>query len=154
MGMSFINWVGFTMLVLALFLNELFLGINRIRNVITGETADQAVAQLDGFVFAFDRVSGQPIWPIEERPVDTKSEVPGEVVYPTQPFPTKPPPFELQGSTEENLIDFTPELRRRAGGAPRRLRRAPRREQHLGERREPWLRPAPLPRGDRSGARL
>ena len=53
------------------------------------------------------------MWDIEERPVP-QSDVPGEVTAATQPFPTKPAPFDLQGSTEENLIDFTPELRAQA----------------------------------------
>ena len=58
----------------------------------------------------FDRATGEPVWPIEERPV-AASTVPGEWTALTQPFPTKPPPFDLQGATEENLLDFTPELR-------------------------------------------
>ncbi len=66
-----------------------------------------------GFVYVFDRVTGEPVWPIEERPVP-QSTVPGEVSSPTQPFPTKPPPFGAQGVTEDDLIDFTPELRARA----------------------------------------
>ena len=75
----------------------------------------KAVAQITktGFTFVFDRVTGKPVWPIEERPVP-QSTVPGEKSSPTQPFPTKPAPYELQGSTEENLIDFTPELRAEA----------------------------------------
>ncbi len=75
----------------------------------------KAVAQITktGFTFVFDRVTGKPVWPIEERPVP-QSTVPGEKTSPTQPFPTKPAPYELQGSTEENLIDFTPELRAEA----------------------------------------
>ena len=75
----------------------------------------KAVIQVSkqGFTYAFDRKTGAPIWPIEERPVP-QSKVPGEWTSPTQPFPTRPPAFELQGSTEENLIDFTPELKRRA----------------------------------------
>jgi len=75
----------------------------------------KAVAQLSksGFLFVFDRVTGKPVWPIEERPV-TQSNVPGERSSPTQPFPTKPIPYERQGSIEENLIDFTPELRAEA----------------------------------------
>jgi quinoprotein glucose dehydrogenase len=63
-----------------------------------------------GFVFAFDRLSGKPIWPIEEKPVP-QSTVPGEQSSPTQPFPSKPLPFIQQGATENDLIDFTPELR-------------------------------------------
>jgi len=71
----------------------------------------QAVAQITktGFTFMFDRVSGKPIWPIEERPMPP-STVPGEKLSPTQPWPTKPLPYETQGATEENLINFTPEL--------------------------------------------
>jgi quinoprotein glucose dehydrogenase len=73
--------------------------------------AIKAVAQITktGFTFVFDRVTGKPVWPIEERPVPP-STVPGERLSPTQPFPTKPAPYERQGSTEENLIDFSPEL--------------------------------------------
>jgi glucose dehydrogenase len=65
------------------------------------------------FLYVFDRVTGEPVWPIEERPVP-QSAVPGEHSWPTQPFPTKPPPFDLQGLTENDLIDFTPELRAEA----------------------------------------
>ncbi len=72
----------------------------------------QAVAQpsKQAFVYVFDRVTGEPVWPIEERPV-AASDVPGERLSATQPFPTKPPAFELQGVTIDDLIDFTPELR-------------------------------------------
>ncbi|MGH9854333.1 MAG: PQQ-binding-like beta-propeller repeat protein, partial [Blastocatellia bacterium] len=75
----------------------------------------KAVAQITktGFLWVFDRVTGKPVWPIEERAV-LQSTVPGERTSPTQPFPTKPAPFERQGSTEANLIDFTPELRAEA----------------------------------------
>ena len=75
----------------------------------------KAVAQLtkQAFVFVFDRETGEPVWNIEERPVP-QSDVPGEVTAATQPFPTKPAPSDLQGSTEENLIDFSPELRAQA----------------------------------------
>ena len=75
----------------------------------------RAVVQVtkQAFAFVFDRVTGEPIWPIEERPVP-QSETPGERTSPTQPFPTKPPAFDRQGSTEDNLIDFTPELRAEA----------------------------------------
>jgi quinoprotein glucose dehydrogenase len=65
------------------------------------------------FLYVFDRATGEPVWPIEERPVPA-STVPGEWTAPTQPFPTRPPAFDLQGATEENLIDFTPQLRQRA----------------------------------------
>src|SRR6266550_2247976 len=72
----------------------------------------KAVAQITktGFCFVFDRVTGKPVWPIEERPVP-QSTIPGERSSPTQPVPTRPAPYEIQGSTEDNLIDFTPELR-------------------------------------------
>ncbi|MED5534372.1 MAG: hypothetical protein VX690_01600 [Pseudomonadota bacterium] len=66
-----------------------------------------------GFAYTFNRITGEPVWPIEERPVP-QSEVPGEKLALTQPFPTKPAAFEMQGLTEEDLIDFTPELRREA----------------------------------------
>lgn len=72
----------------------------------------RAVVQVtkQGFAFVFDRVNGRPVWPIEERPVP-QSNTPGEQTSATQPFPTKPPPFERQGVTIDDLIDFTPELR-------------------------------------------
>ena len=75
----------------------------------------KALAQTSkqGFTYVFDRVTGEPVWPIEERPVPA-GDVPGEWYSPTQPFPTKPPPFDLQGITEDDLIDFTPELRAEA----------------------------------------
>ena len=65
-----------------------------------------------GFLYVFDRVTGKPVWPIEERPVP-QSTVPGEHTARTQPFPTKPPPFARIGLTEDDLMDFTPELRTR-----------------------------------------
>jgi quinoprotein glucose dehydrogenase len=65
------------------------------------------------YAYVFDRATGEPVWPIVERPVP-RSTVPGERTAPTQPIPTKPPAFDLQGATEENLIDFTPELRAEA----------------------------------------
>ena len=75
----------------------------------------KAVAQVtkQAFTYVFDRVTGEPVWPIEERPVP-QSDVPGERTSPTQPFPTKPPPFDRQGYKEDDLIDFTPELRAEA----------------------------------------
>jgi glucose dehydrogenase len=70
-------------------------------------------ATKQGFVYALDRETGEPIWPIEERPVP-QSRVPGEKLAATQPFPSKPAPFELQGRTEDDLIDYTPEIYERA----------------------------------------
>ena len=77
--------------------------------------AIKAVAQVTkhAFTFVFDRETGEPVWPIEERPV-AQGDVPGEWYSPTQPFPTKPPPFDRQDATIDNLIDFTPELRAEA----------------------------------------
>jgi len=65
------------------------------------------------FLYVFDRVTGKPVWPIEERAVP-KSTAPGEEAWPTQPFPTKPPPFDRQGFSEADLIDYTPELHKKA----------------------------------------
>lgn len=75
----------------------------------------KAVAQVtkQAFTYVFDRVTGKPVWPIEERPVP-QSDVPGERTSPTQPFPTKPAAFDRQGITKDDLIDFTPELRAEA----------------------------------------
>ena len=75
----------------------------------------KAVMQVSkqAFTYVFDRETGEPVWPIEERPA-SRGDVPGEWYSPTQPFPTKPPPFDLQGAVEENLIDFTPALRAQA----------------------------------------
>jgi quinoprotein glucose dehydrogenase len=71
----------------------------------------KAVAQptKQAFLYVFDRVTGQPVWPIDERPV-AKGDVPGEWYAPTQPFPTKPPAYDRQGVQESDLIDFTPQL--------------------------------------------
>jgi quinoprotein glucose dehydrogenase len=75
----------------------------------------KAIAEVSkqAFVYVLDRVTGQPVWPIEERPVPA-GNTPGEWYAPTQPFPTKPPPFDQQGVKIDDLIDFTPELRQEA----------------------------------------
>lgn len=88
--------------------------------------AVKAVAQVSkqGFVYVFDRVNGRPVWPIEERPAP-QSTVPGEKSSRTQPFPTKPAPFDLQGVTENDLIDLTPELRREAEAVLRKYTYGP-----------------------------
>ena len=70
-------------------------------------------ASKTGFLFVFDRETGKPVWPIEERPVP-QSKMPGEETSPTQPFPTKPAPFDRQGITEDDLINFTPALHEEA----------------------------------------
>jgi len=74
-----------------------------------------AVAQTSkqSFTYVFNRETGEPLWPIEERPVPV-SKIPGEKLAPTQPFPTKPAPYDIQGLTHDDLIDYTPELRQQA----------------------------------------
>jgi glucose dehydrogenase len=66
-----------------------------------------------GFAYTFNRVTGEPVWPIVERPV-AQSDLPGEKLSPTQPFPTKPAAFEIQELTDDVLIDFTPALKKEA----------------------------------------
>src|ERR1700687_5761538 len=72
-----------------------------------------ALPSKEAFLYVFDRVTGQPVWPIEERPVP-QSDLPGEKTPRTQPFPTKPPAYARQAVTESELIDFTPALRQQA----------------------------------------
>jgi len=88
--------------------------------------AVDAVVQLtkQGLVFVFDRVSGKPVWPIEERPV-ASSDMPGERAWPTQPFPAKPPALVPLGASEADAIDFTPELRAAAIAEMKKLRLGP-----------------------------
>ena len=76
-----------------------------------GQTV-RALAQptKQAFLYVFNRENGLPIWPIVERPVE-QSDVPGEKTSPTQPFPTKPPAYDRQGFTVDDVIDFTPELK-------------------------------------------
>ena len=84
-------------------------------DVTVGGKKIKAVAQVtkQAFTYVFDRVTGQPVWPIVEKPVP-QSDVPGEKTSPTQPFPTKPPAFDRQGSSYDDLIDFTPALKAEA----------------------------------------
>jgi quinoprotein glucose dehydrogenase len=84
-------------------------------DVMVGGRPRKIVAQVtkQGWAYVFDRVTGEPIWPIVERPVP-QTDVPGEKTSPTQPIPTKPAPFDRQGVTEADLIDFTPELKAEA----------------------------------------
>ncbi len=95
-------------------------------DITVDENRIKAVAQVTkhGFVFVFDRVTGEPVWPIEERAVSV-SDVPGERASETQPFPTKPPAFDRQGLTIDDLIDFTPELRQEAISIVERHRYGP-----------------------------
>jgi quinoprotein glucose dehydrogenase len=86
-----------------------------IVDLTVGGQPVKAVAAMgkQAMLYLFNRVTGDPIFPIEERPVP-QSDVPGEKTSPTQPFPTKPPPYDHQGVTLDNLIDFTPALRAEA----------------------------------------
>ncbi|WP_336516556.1 PQQ-binding-like beta-propeller repeat protein [Pollutibacter soli] len=86
----------------------------------------KAVVQLtkQAFAFVFDRVTGKPVWPIEERPVP-KSEVKGEWTSPTQPFPTKPAAYDRQGYHDSVLIDFTPKMRKEALQIVQKYKRGP-----------------------------
>ena len=78
----------------------------RVRKIVAQPTKQ-------AFLYVFDRETGVPIWPIEEQPVEI-GDVPGEWYSPTQPIPTKPPAYDRQGVSENDLIDFTPQLRARA----------------------------------------
>ena len=85
---------------------------NLVTITVNGQRID-AVAQVTkrGDTFVFDRVTGKPVWPIIERPVPTDTDVPGEKPYPTQPFPTKPPPFVGQGVSLEDANNLTPQIK-------------------------------------------
>ena len=72
-----------------------------------------ALPTKETFLYVFDRITGKPIWPIEERPVP-QSDVPGEKTAKTQPFPTKPPAYSRQAVTDNDVIDFTPEMKAQA----------------------------------------
>ncbi|HUQ89356.1 MAG TPA: pyrroloquinoline quinone-dependent dehydrogenase, partial [Vicinamibacterales bacterium] len=98
---------------------------NLVTITVDGKRID-AVVQLtkQGFAFVFDRVTGRPIWPIEERVVP-RSDVPGEASWPVQPFPTKPPAFESQGVALEDAFDATPELKARAVAELKKYRLGP-----------------------------
>ncbi len=99
---------------------------NLVTITVGGRTID-AVAEVSkqGFTYVFDRVTGEPVWPIEERPVDTVTDVPGEALYPTQPFPTRPPPFSPQGVSLDDANDLTPEIHALAVEEMRRFRIGP-----------------------------
>ncbi len=95
-------------------------------DITVNGTRIKALAQItkQGYVYTFDRVTGKPVWPIEERPVPA-SDVPGEKASPTQPIPSKPAPFEYQGSNPGDLADFTPEIRAMAEKAIQGFRTGP-----------------------------
>ncbi len=81
---------------------------------VDGKKIDAVMqANKTGYIFVFDRVTGKPVWPIVETPVP-QSTVPGEETSPTQPIPSKPEPFDRQGVTMDDLIDFTPQLNAKA----------------------------------------
>src|SRR5215475_1587611 len=86
-----------------------------LADITVNGRAIKALAQptKQSFLYVFDRVTGQPVWPIEERPVP-KGDVPDEWYSPTQPFPTKPPAYDQQGTSEADLIDWTPEIKAEA----------------------------------------
>ena len=92
---------------------------NNVAPILMDITVDgreiKAVVQLtkQAIAYVFDRVTGEPVWPIVERPVPG-SQTPGEWISPTQPFPTKPAPFDVHGISVDTLIDLTPELREEA----------------------------------------
>jgi len=96
--------------------HDLFDYDNPAPPVLTDITVDgrriKALAQVtkQAFTYVLDRTNGRPVWPIVERPVG-QSNVPGEKSWPTQPVPSKPPAFDRQGITDDDLIDFTPELK-------------------------------------------
>ena len=99
---------------------------NLVSITVDGREID-AVAQVakNGFTYVFDRVTGEPVWPIEERAVDTTTDVPVEVLYPTQPFPTKPPPFGRQGVSLDDANDLTPEIHALAVAEMKQFRMGP-----------------------------
>ena len=99
---------------------------NLVTITVDGREID-AVAQVSkqGFTYVFDRVSGEPVWPIIERAVDTFTDIPGEELYPTQPFPSKPPPFAHQGATLDDANDLTPEIHALAVAEMQRFRLGP-----------------------------
>jgi quinoprotein glucose dehydrogenase len=98
--------------------NLLDVTVNGQRRKIVAQTTKQ------GWVYVFDRVTGEPIWPIVERPV-LQSEVPGEQTSPTQPIPTKPAPYAQQGLMEADLIDYTPAIKDSALALARKCRMGP-----------------------------
>ena len=99
---------------------------NLLTITVDGKRID-AVAEVSkqGFTYVFDRVTGRPVWPIEERAVDTTTDVPGEKPWQTQPFPTKPPPFTAQGVLLEDANDLTPEIHKMAVEELSKLRLGP-----------------------------
>jgi quinoprotein glucose dehydrogenase len=98
---------------------------NLVTMTVDGKRID-AVVQLtkQGFAFVFDRVTGRPVWPIEDRPVPA-SDVPREEASPTQPFPTRPPALTPQGVADQDVLDYTPELKAAAQAELKKYRIGP-----------------------------
>ena len=99
---------------------------NLVTITVDGQEID-AVAQVSkhGFTYVFDRITGEPVWPIIERVVDTTKDVPGEVLFPTHPFPTRPLPFSKQGISLEDANDLTPVIHALAVEEMERFRMGP-----------------------------
>ncbi len=99
---------------------------NLVTITVDGQRID-AVAQVtkQAFTYVFDRVTGTPVWPIVERPVPTDSDVPREKVWPTQPFPSKPPPFARQGVSLDDANDLTPQIKALAEAELKKYRLGP-----------------------------
>ena len=97
-----------------------------LMDITVNGKAIKAVAQpsKEAFLYVFDRITGQPVWPIEEKPVP-QSDVPMEKTSPTQPFPTKPPAYARQAVTVDELVNFTPELNEQAKQLVSRYRLGP-----------------------------
>lgn len=89
----------------------------RLRKIVAQPTKQ-------AFLYVFDRITGEPIWPIVEQPAP-KGDTPGEAYSPTQPMPSKPPAYDRQGFSTDDLVDFTPEIRRQAEEAIRLYRIGP-----------------------------
>jgi quinoprotein glucose dehydrogenase len=98
---------------------------NLVTITVGGRRID-AVVQLtkQSLAFVFDRVTGEPVWPIEERPVPA-SDVPGEQTWPTQPFPMRPPPLSPLGVSLDDAFDATPSLQARAQAEMKKYRVGP-----------------------------
>jgi quinoprotein glucose dehydrogenase len=99
---------------------------NLVTITVDGKRID-AVAQItkQGFTYVFDRVSGQPVWPIPERPVVIDTDVPGEHPYRTQPIPTRPPAFVDQGVSLDDANNLTPEIKELAQATMKKFRIGP-----------------------------
>ena len=97
-----------------------------LADIVVDGRSIKALAQptKQGWLYVLDRITGRPVWPIVERPVPA-GDVPGEWYAPSQPHVTKPPAFERQGVTEDDLIDFTPALRAEALEIAKRYRLGP-----------------------------